>query len=290
MKILACFLTASAIAVSTPAASAAQGAPSYSVPDRTIFIESTNPHLMYWIVGADTLGSPVESVTLESQLWARPGPDFQVVVRRESLLPEASVRTDTFQIDPHGKVLAINSRAPGLHERVDFVPRLPAHPLRIGAQWGDTLRIPGRGPAGEHVYELTRSYRVVRSLDTLDASLVEIEAEGEVHYRDGWWTDSARAVYAWIDVRGSVRERIGFDPSRGQVVYRDWVMDLRGVGGIPDGRGNGKQHPAGLLSASRSRMIAPEAAEALRRRPQDALRPPSQAGDSRPRRGSTEDA
>ncbi len=275
MKILARYLVANALGVSMATASAAQTAPAYSAAERPIFIENINPYRMYWVAGADTLGTPVESVTLESQLWARKGPDIQVVVRQESLQPHASTKTDTFRIDTRGRVLGINGRAPGLHARVDFLPRLPTHALMDRARWGDTLRILGEGPAGEQVYEVTRSYRVTRSLDSLDARLVEIEAEGEVHYRDGWWTDSTRSVAAWIDVRGPVRERIGFDPSRGQIVYRSWVMNLQGVGGIPDGRGQTRQVSAGLVSASRSRIISREAAEALRRRHRDAPLPQS---------------
>jgi hypothetical protein len=256
-------------------AAPAQQVPVYAPPSETVFVESINPHLMYWVVGPDSVGTPVESVTLETQRWTRSGAQLEVIVRQESLLPEESVGIDTFRIEPDGRVASINGAPPALQGRVDFLPRLPARELRVGAGWADTLRTVTEGAAGEHVYAVSRQYRVTRSVDTLDTRVVEIVAEGEVHYRDGWWADPARTVAAWIDVRGPVVERIGFDPARGQVVYRGWWMDLKGSGAIPDGAGGSRKVPAGLLSGSRSRVVTFEEAEALRASPGRALRPPS---------------
>lgn len=89
-----------------------------------------------------------------------------------------------------------------------------------------------------------------------------------MQYRDGWWTDSTQVNAVWIDVSGPVHEVIGFDPRAGEILYRSWHMDLRGTGGLPDGR----TVPAGLLSGSRERRISRSSAVNLRADPARVLR------------------
>lgn len=114
--------------------SSAQLATVYEPPADTVFLESYNPHLMYWVVGSDTLGTPVHSVALESQTWSRSGQGLQVSVHLERLLPERSVSQDTFVVAPNGELLLINGRAPRGEQRTDLLPRLPTSVLEVGTR------------------------------------------------------------------------------------------------------------------------------------------------------------
>jgi hypothetical protein len=256
---------------SSTSALSAQTASFYAPARDTVFIESINPHLMYWVVGRDTLGTPIHSVTLERQAWKRSGQNLQVVVHQDRLLPESSTSTDTFSIEANGRLTAINGKAPGLHGRIDFLPRLPGEPLEVGVVWADTLSTVSSGPAGDHRYEVIRQYRVTHSTGEARSSIVEIEAEGEVRYRDGWWTDASESSALWIDVRGPIREVIVFDIAAGQIVERVWQMDLRGTGSLPDGAGGSRSVTAGLLSGSRERRVSQAEAATLKSNPQRAL-------------------
>jgi hypothetical protein len=259
------------LALAAPAA--AQQVPVYHASPEPVVVEATNPHLMYLLAGNDTVGRPVEPVTIERQRWSEEDGRLVVIVEQETLRPGRSVTTDTLRLDPDGRVVAVDGKAPGLHVRIDFVPRLPAAPLSIGTRWTDTLHVRGDGPAGEHVYEVVREHRAVRMLDTLGASVIEIASRGEVHYRDGWWADATETARTWIDVRGPVVERAGYDPARGRLVYRSWWMDLRGMGGAPGPNGE-IQLPAGLRSASHQRVVDEKREAVVRRDPEAALRDP----------------
>ena len=88
----------------------AQAAPAYAAPADTGFVESVNPHFMYWIVKGDTLGTPIEPVSLERQFWRPAGEHLRVSVRQQRLLPERSASIDSFLLQPNGRLAAINGR------------------------------------------------------------------------------------------------------------------------------------------------------------------------------------
>lgn len=257
----------------SPQPLAAQQASRYLPARDTVFIESINPHLMYWIRGNDTLGTPLRAVTIEQQVWNASASLLQVEVTLESLLPSSTTSLDTFTLHADGRVLEINGRQPALHGRVDLLPRLPEAPLSTGVEWKDTLSSYSTGPAGEHVYTVQRAYRVREVVDSVGQRFALVEATGIVRYRDGWWVDEGKSTAAWIDVSGPLEERFTFNMTRGQVAERAWTMDLQGEGGIPSSNGSVQRVRAGLISGSRHQVVSRKRAEALRENPMLALEP-----------------
>jgi hypothetical protein len=250
-----------------------QRLPAYLPQPEPLRVESVNPHLMYFVAAGDTFGMPVEAVAVETARWTREGGGLRVVVEKEELLPEPSTSTDTFHVAPDGRVERINGAPPGIHGRIDLLPRLPRAPLAVGTRWTDTLHAEGAGAAGEHLYRVVREYHVARMVDTVGTRVVVLESSGEVRYRDGWWTDSTETARVWIDVSGPVHEVAAFDPERGVLLHRAWEMHLRGEGGIPGPGGRELRVEAGLRSGSRSRVVSEERLRILRKRPAAALEP-----------------
>lgn len=243
----------------------------YSASADTVYVTQSNPHRMYWVIDDDTLGQPIHSVSLDAQLWSRSGDTLIVRVRKERLLPERSEQTDSLVLRRDGRVLSVNGQPAGqVKTRVDLVPVLPNRPLREGLAWSDTLDVRTHGAGGEQIFRVVRRYSV-RAI-TADGR-AELSAEGEVSYRDGWWTDSTETAALVLDVSGPLRESAVLDLSAGRLLSLEWTMDLRGTSTLPDGR----TVPAGLLSGSRERQIGARAAADVRRDPdlvQQARLPP----------------
>jgi hypothetical protein len=228
---------------------------SYRVPASQPHIAIVNPYRMYWVRGADTVGSRVSESSIEHQRWSASGSGLTIVVDQTHLDVTRRVTSDTFAIESDGRVSTINSRPPGLNGRVDLLLRLPHVPLRVGTTWADTMRHDAEGPVGRHRYDVRRAYEAKRELDTLGRHVLLVQATGHVDYRDGWWADSARGVAVWIDVNGPLTEQFYFDVRAGQLVARSWKMDLRGTGAIPDERGALDTLPAGLLSEEKQWLV-----------------------------------
>jgi hypothetical protein len=220
-------------AATVPAGARAQAR--YLPSADTLRYESYNPYRMYWLRGADTLGRPVESRSVESHVWRGGADRPEVVIRQQHLDYKRGPSTDTFTVSPQGRVLEINHRPPTGSQRIDLLLRLPAAPLAVGTRWTDTVAAGGMEAAGEQRYEVIRSYRVARMVDTLGSRVAEVAAEGTVRFRLAFWADSAAGRGAWIDVSGPVREEYSFDVTRGRLIRRFWTMDLRGRGVPPTG-------------------------------------------------------
>src|SRR5207237_7773041 len=106
--------------------------------------------------------------------------------------------------------------------------------LRLTLTWSDTLHSSqAGGPGGAHTFTIIRSWRVARLFDSAGTRLAELSASGDVHYRDGWWADSAVGSYAAIDVSGPVTEHALLSITAGQLVERSWSMNLTGRGTHP---------------------------------------------------------
>lgn len=240
--------------------------PNYKPPSTEVFVATTNPYRMYWLRGKDTIGAPVQELTLERQSWSRAGSGLRVLLDQLALDVTRRTSTDTFDVEPNGRVARINGKAPGVHERVDFLLHLPTTPLTVGTTWMDTLASRNDGVGGEHHYTIRRRYTAVATLDTLGRHLLRISASGIVTYRDAWWVDSTRNRFYSIDVGGPVTESYLFDLAAGQLVMRSWKMDLHGSGMVPNDHGGGDTLPAGLESEE-TQMLLDSARAAVVGRP-----------------------
>lgn len=228
-----------------PAAVRAQ-APRYRVPADTQRYTRDNPFRMYWVRGADTIGTPRRELGVEARAWREAGGSPEVVVRALGLDVGRRTSTDTFRLSADGRVRAINGRRPGSNGRLDLLLQLPGRALARGTTWTDTVHADSLGAAGREWYRVVRRYRVTRLVDTLGArGVADVAAEGDIDFRFAWVTDSAAGRTAWIDVRGPVTERYLFDVAGGRLLHRHWDMDLRGRGVPPEG---GDTVPAGLFS------------------------------------------
>lgn len=246
-----------AAAICLAAPTAAQ-APRYHAPEDTVHHRTVNPYLLYWITGKDTVGTPAHALSVESRAWSEDGSGLDVRVSERSLDPNRTEQRHHFRLTPQGRVVAIDGAPPGLRAQIDFVPRLPDVPLRPGASWVDTA---GSGGDDHYAFRIVRTYRVVREADTLDARAVLLSAEGRVWYRDAW--QEGGWAGRWLDVSGPITETVWFDAEAGQVLSREWSMDLRGRGGLSGAPGD--TVAAGLRSASRERRISRDHARLLGR-------------------------
>lgn len=241
------FLAALVFAV--PASAAAQAR--YVPTADTLRYESYNPYRMYWLAGADTVGPAVESRTVEAHVWRGGAERPEVVIRQVHPDLDGHPSTDSYTLSPQGQVLEINRRPPTGSQRIDLLLRLPAAELALGVSWTDTVAAGGMEPTGEQRYQVIRTYRVERMIDTLGSRVAEVAAEGAVRMRLEFWADSAAGRKAWIDVAGPVREEYSFDVTRGRLLRRFWTMDLRGRGVPATGGG---AVPAGLRSDQEMRL------------------------------------
>ena len=231
----------------------------------TVFVLLVNPYRMYWVRAGDTVSQPMHAVSVEAQRWARHGQQLHVTVRQLPLDVHRRIKVDTFTVTPLGGVRAINGRAPGMNERVDFLPRLPGRTLAVGVAWADTLRSPHAGARGDGFYSVVRTYRVDRLFDSADTRLADVSVTGLVRYRDSWWIDSTAGTSYSIDVAGPDTERFVFAIQQGRLISRSWSMTLTGRGTIPGDGGRIDTVDAGLISAETQRVISPDRAHLLMR-------------------------
>ncbi len=221
-----------------------------------LYYQGLNTYRMYHLRGADTLGQPVSDLSVERREWRAQGAGLRGIITELSLNWLRAQKSDTFSITPQGQVVSINGKATIPRGRHDLLLRFPANGsvATAGDTWTDTIDFGGNdGPIGQR-YTATRTYRVARLFDSLGTRVMEVTAEGEVRYRDGYWADSVAHTFLWLDVVGPVHEMFHFDLSRGQLMDRRWQMDLRGRGGLPDTPSD--TIPAGLLSSDDTHAIS----------------------------------
>jgi hypothetical protein len=230
----ATLLSSRVVAQSSAAAPAAPAR--YLVARDTLSYELDNPFRLYWVRGADTVGAPQHQHSVETHAWRGPTAHPEVVIRQVALDVGRRTTVDTFTLAPDGRVETIGHRQPTSAQRTDLLLRLPASSLTVGTRWSDTVRSAGTDPGGAQGYEVARTYRVVRRVDTLGVrGVADVAAQGTVRYRFGFWVDSAAGRAAWVDVAGPVTEHYLFDVARGRLLRRQWAMDLRGRGVSPAG-------------------------------------------------------
>ena len=244
----------------------AAGQKGYLPPADTSFVLIVNPYRMYWVRKGDTLSQPVHTVSVEAQHWRQDGQLQQVIVKQLQLDVRRRAKVDTFAITPLGAVQQINGHAPGLNERVDFLPRLPGRAPTPGLTWADTLESPQRsGPRRDGLYVVTRIYHVSRLFDSTGTRFAELAAIGTVHYRDSWWVDSTAGTFASLDVTGPDTEGGVFAVQEGRLLRWAWSMNLTGRGTLPGDSGRIDTTAAGLVSGETQRVISSSRAHLLTR-------------------------
>ena len=231
-----------------------------------------NPFHVYWVRGRDTSGYSVAAFLVSSERWVPDRSGSLVFIKRTDVNVGRESRGDTIHVDPRGHSTKprIGSREP---ETVEFTLRLPpaGTALKPGVTWLDTVRAGGRGSGGPsrvpHTYDLTRTMRVTRVVDTLGARALEVVGDGTLHNTDAWWGDSSAGSFGWFDVTGPDHETYLYDPAAGRVLAHRAHFDLRGVGGAPRGAGTDTA-AAGLVASDWIRAISRTQAQlALRQLP-----------------------
>lgn len=228
----------------------------YDAPADPVLYESLNPWLMYWLTSdGDTVGQPVTAFAVERWDWTRRADALRVTIAALSIGIRRTVEVDTLDVDPTGRVTAINASTNAPRGRWDLLPYLPAGgAATLGATWTNAIGFGGElAPTGQR-YEARRAYRLERVFDSAGVRLAEVSSRGDVHYRDGYWVDSAAGTVRWLDVRGPVTERALVRLADGALQFRTWRMDLRGVGGNPAVRRDSVR--AGLRSAGTLRRVS----------------------------------
>lgn len=259
--LLGTVLALMALLAAGPAAAQAR----YQAQPDTLWYEGVNPYRMYVVRGADTVGTPVRSVSIERQTWSD---SAGVLVVREHSTPldvSGSPKADAARFTPRG----LPADGPPTSASVSAVPlllRLPADgDLRPGRAWADTIDETAALGGSDFVYQLTHTLRVEQVVDTLGARMAVIRGSGRLRYRQGAPADAAGPPAWWLDVAGPVDETFLFDVDRGRVAESAWWMDLRGTSGVPDGAGAADTLPAGLLSMDTTRLVTAERARLLSR-------------------------
>ena len=235
------------LALLAGATSASAQAPRYVARHDTLRYTIDNPYRMYWLRGADTIGPARHELSVESHVWGGTAAEPEVTVQSQLLDVSRRLQRHAFMLAPNGRVRSIDRAPPNASLAVDLLLHLPATPLEAGSTWTDTVRAEGKDAAGPEVYDVIRSYRVQRTLDTLGAhDVADVSAHGTIRYRFGFVANSAKPEAAWLDVTGPDTERYLFDPHAGRLLARRWDMHLVGRGVAPDAPDT---VPAGLESA-----------------------------------------
>jgi hypothetical protein len=250
MTLMRYVLGVSLLISGTAAAQSSSTLPHYVVQRDTIRYELRNPFRMYWARGADTIGDPVNGISVETHVWSGTRERPAVRVAFQSLATSRFAKSNEYVLTPTGRILTVDGKPPEPGERGDLLMPLPRQPLRVGVRWTDTTGTgPGKGTVGEEHDETIRAWEVARLFDTLGTRVADVRAKGTWHMQLSYWADSGQHRVAWLDVKGPVEEHDLFDATRGLLLERAWSMDLRGRGVPPSGAAD--TTAAGLRSAER---------------------------------------
>jgi len=226
------------LAFASPHAGIAQQL-AYKPTSDTLRYFSDNTYLLYFVQGADTLGSPVSTRTMESRMATAASGQLLLWVRLKGMGEPPFQAEATYGVSPSGRLLAVGGKpaADVPNARVDLLPRFPspAPPATTGFRWSDTVSIRGEQPYGPTYYEVQREYQVLRVIDTLGTELAYVVAGGRMRLRQGGWQDEAHKFAWWQEVAGPVVDTLYFDTRRGVVLSSHVVIDLLGTGGAVGG-------------------------------------------------------
>jgi hypothetical protein len=239
--------------------------PAYRAQADTLYYEGSNPFRMFWLRGSDTVGPPRLERSVDRHVWSEDSAGLSVLVQSLALNVGRDLSRRTYALSRDGRIRLIDGVPPDINARMDLVPRLPRQQLRAGLVWSDTLVNEGHGAGGFQTLRLERSYRVDRMSDSAGIRIAHVSGNGRVHFRHGWWADSASGSYTWIDTEGPMVERFSYDVGGGRLLSRWWEMKLSGLGGEPRESGGVDTLPARLNSAKTERLISAEAANLIGR-------------------------
>lgn len=247
-------LLLASLLAAVPAAAQARFLPQ---PD-TLFYEGINPHRMYLVRGADTLGIPVRRFAVQRQTWRDSAGTLVVHQRGDEVQVHGRVSRDSARFDGRGAEVDAGGAYSGLMLQL----RLPADgDLRPGRVWLDTLDQSRSMDTGhDYIYQLTHELRVERLADTLGSRMAVIRGTGRLRYRQSAPAEPGETHGWWIDVTGPVDESFLFDLDHGRIAERSWWMDLRGISASPDGAGGMDTLPAGLRSSDTTHLVPAERA------------------------------
>jgi hypothetical protein len=241
--------------VTWSSSSGAQAVIQYRPSGDTLRFESTNTYQMFFVRGADTLGEPITTRTLELQHFASVNGALSVWVRLQSLEGNSFSREDTYTVTTSGRVLTEGGRSVDAtpHARVDLLPRLPdpAVPFNVGARWVDTVGVAREEAYGATRYSVAREWRVTRMVDTMGTSAALLVAQGTMRLRQGGWQDSIQGIVWWQEATGPVVDSAWFDTRNGALLADVTLMNLAGTGGGGPRTGGGAVMPSGLRSVVR---------------------------------------
>jgi hypothetical protein len=91
---------------------------------------STNPYHMYYLAGADTVGSPVTENSVKCQHWSDASSGFRVRIDEVDLGLRDPRSTAEVVVSANGRVQGVNGVADTLSDHSDFLLRLPMPPRR----------------------------------------------------------------------------------------------------------------------------------------------------------------
>lgn len=246
-----CALTLAPLLTIAAAAPGSAQQLAYQATNDTIHYVSVNTYLLYFVQGSDTLGSPVNTRTLESRKATALAGNLAVWVRLQGMDSAQFQVEETYTVDLTGRLLAVGGKplAEAPYARVDLLPRFPSPPGRLvpGLSWTDTVATQSEQPYGRTFYEVRREYRVLRMVDSLGTSLALVVGQGQMRLRQGGWQDEAGKYAWWQEVAGSIVDTVYFDAQHGLVHASFAVLDLVGTGGAV----GGPVLPSGLRSSVR---------------------------------------
>jgi len=223
----------------------------YRATADTLSYLSDNAYLLYFVRGPDTLGQPVATRTRESQVISTSPSGLAVWVRLQGL-DAPFTRSDQYAVSSGGRVIAANGTpiARAANARIDLFPRLPSVSVRVGDSWEDTVSIRNTESYGPSYYNVRRTYRFSRLLDSAGTRLAVLVGAGTMRLRQGGWQDSTQGVVWWQEVAGPVADTVWFDVRAGQLLADVTAMDLVGRGAVGP-VGGPPMMPTGLRSTVR---------------------------------------
>ena len=205
------------------AAAPAAAQPRYRPQADTLYYESLNPYRMYVVRGADTLGGPVRSYSVQRQVWRAAGGVLTAQMHSQPLAVRSTPReARVLEVTPLGQVLTEDGEANKAFGQYDAFLRLPADgDLREGRVWHDTLSQVVPVPGGEYAFQTWRELRVERIADTLGSRVAVVRGTGTLRFRLTFPAGAENGGGWWMDVSGPVHETFLFDVRNGRMPARE---------------------------------------------------------------------
>lgn len=252
--------------VGIPSAGMAQRVLRYGAAHDTLWFQSVNQYRMYFVRGADTLGDPVSTRTLERETFLGGADTLSVNVQLRGLGQFPFTNEQVYGVLSSGKVVAVGGHPVDsvAHARVDLFLHFPTPPrvATPGVAWRDSVSNAHIASYGPENYSVVRDLRVISVADSGGVPVCLVVGAGVMRLRQGGWQDSTAGTRWWQEVQGPVVDSLWFDLLRGAVIQDVAVMRLIGSGGVVGPTGSTPMS-SGLLSSVRRTRVSPTAAANL---------------------------